>query len=263
MTLAQIYEKCEALAPISLSSEYCTRYGAYDNSGILIDTGNEITGIVFSLDFSAQAIEQAVQTGANLIITHHPAIYAKIADIRANDFDPLDKKLIECIKRGISVISMHLNLDCAVDGIDESLALALGKTGEESVMHKLCSGGYGRAYNVAPCSMQAFVDGAKERLNANRVLVYGNQAQTITRVASFCGAGADEETVRFAKQQGAQVIVSADFKHHILLLAKENGLNAVVLTHYCAEQYGFEKFYKKIRQSIALPCSLCTDDSLL
>lgn len=263
MKLAQIYEKCEALAPIGLSNEYCTRYGAYDNSGILIDTGEEIKGVVFSLDFTMQAIEQAVQTGANLIVTHHPAIYGKIADIRVNDFDPLDRKLIECAKRGICVISMHLNLDCAKDGIDESLALALGKTGEEKIMHTLSGGGYGRVYDVAPCSLQAFVDGAKAQLHASRVLVYGNQNQTVTRVASFCGAGADEETVRFAKEQGAQVIVSADFKHHILLLAKENGLNAVVLTHYCAEQYGFEKFYKKIRQSIDLPCSLCTDDSLL
>ena len=263
MKLAQIYEKCNELAPQTLSNEYCTRYNAYDNSGVLIETGEDIRSVVFSLDFSLQAIKLAIETGANLIITHHPAMYAKINDIRTSDFDPTDKKIVQCIKNGISVISMHLNLDCAKDGIDENLAIALGKKGEEKIMHPLSVGGYGRVYDVETISLQEFVEKTKNSLNAKRVLTYANGAQTLTRVASFCGAGADEETVRFAKEQGSQVIVSADFKHHILTLAKENGLNAVVLTHYCAEQYGFEKFYQKIRQSISLPCTLCTDDTLL
>ncbi len=263
MKLVEIYEKCDLLAPKTLSDEYCTSYDAYDNSGIIIDAGEEITGVIFALDFSLQAIERAEETGANLIITHHPAIYGKIGDIRVSDFDPIDSKLVRCLKKGISVISMHLNLDCAKDGIDENLALALGKAKEETLMHPLSTGGYGRAYAVAQTSLGVFAEKAKESLQAKKVLIYGESDRKIARVASFCGGGADEKSVQFAKEQGADVIVSSDFKHHIITLAKESGLAVITLTHYASECYGFEKFYQKIRRSISVPCAFCADETLL
>lgn len=263
MKLVDVYKQCDFLAPKTLSDEYCTRYGAYDNSGILIDTGENINGVVFSLDFSLQAIKQAEQTGANLIITHHPAIYGKISDLRVSDFDPIDRKLVRCVKKGISVISMHLNLDCAKDGIDESLAKALGETGEETLMHPLSTGGYGRAYEVEQTCLGDFAEKVKTNLQAKKVLIYGENDKKIARVASFCGGGADEQSVQFAKEQGADAIVSSDFKHHIITLAKESELAVIALTHYASECYGFEKFYQKIRRSISVPCEFCTDETLL
>lgn len=263
MKLVDIYKQCDFLAPKTLSDEYCTRYGAYDNSGILIDTGDEINGVVFSLDFSLQAIKQAEKTGANLIITHHPAIYGKISDLRVSDFDPIDSKLVRCLKKGICVISMHLNLDCAKDGIDESLAKALGKTGEETLMHPLSTGGYGRVYEVEQTCLGNFAEKVKTSLQAKKVLIYGKNDKKIARVASFCGGGADEGSVQFAKEQGADAIVSSDFKHHIITLAKESDLAVIALTHYASECYGFEKFYQKIRRSISVPCEFCADETLL
>jgi putative NIF3 family GTP cyclohydrolase 1 type 2 len=125
MKLIEIYEIAKKEAPKSLSDEYCEKYGAYDNSGIIVNTGEEIDKILFSLDMTNEAVEKAVKIGAKLIITHHPAIYGKISELSVDD--TLGEKLIKCIKNGISVISMHLNLDCAKDGIDENLMLAVKK----------------------------------------------------------------------------------------------------------------------------------------
>ena len=50
--LSEAYETIERLAPKYISDEYCKTYDAYDNSGILIDCGDEIKGALFSLDFS-------------------------------------------------------------------------------------------------------------------------------------------------------------------------------------------------------------------
>ena len=82
-------------------------------------------------------------------------------------------------------------------------------------------------------------------------------------MASFCGSGADEEAVAFAVKNGADVIVSSDFKHHVLTLANEKGIAVIALTHYASENYGFEKYYKKIRQSTNLACEYHTDNELL
>ena len=121
MKLSEVFQIANELAPTSVSDEYCARYGAYDNSGVLVNTGEEIRGVVFSLEFSNAALDEAIKTGANLIITHHPAIYAKISAIDSSAFAPLGEKLIRAIKNGISVLSMHLNLDCVDGGIDASL----------------------------------------------------------------------------------------------------------------------------------------------
>ena len=81
MKLSEIYKIADGIAPKRLSDEYCRLYGAYDNSGVLVDTGDEIKGILFSLDLSNAAIAKAKEMGANLIITHHPAIFSKIGHI--------------------------------------------------------------------------------------------------------------------------------------------------------------------------------------
>ena len=54
--------------------------------------------------------------------------------------------------------------------------------------------------------------------------------------------GADEEAVAFAVKNGADVIVSSDFKHHVLTLANEKGIAVIALTHYASENYGFKKY---------------------
>ena len=270
MKLCEFYKIINEIAPKALSDEYCEKYGAYDNSGILVDAGEEITGVVFSLDLTFAAIDKAIQNKANLIVTHHPAIYGKIDGIRAGDFEPLGEKLVVALKNGISVISMHLNLDAAAGGIDESLAqgvcLSAG-AGTRSmqnvgIMHPLSLGGYGRAYDVEKTSMERLIENIKKTFKTESVCVYGKKKE-IGRVASFCGSGADAESVAFAYAQGADAIISSDFKHHVITLALEKNLTVITLTHYASENYGFEKYYQKIRQSIALPCAYHTDEILL
>ena len=267
MKLCEVYKIIENVAPKSLSDFYCASYGAYDNSGVLVDVGEDIRGVVFSLDFSWGAIDLAKKVGANLIVTHHPAIYGKIGDLRVNDFQPLDEKLIVAIRNGISVVSMHLNLDVAAGGIDECLQCAVcgcdGAGTHLSIMHAVENAGYGRAYDVEETTLGALVDRLKTTLETQRVVVYGKENATVKRAASFCGAGGDEAAVQFAVTQGADVIVSADFKHHVIALALEKGLNVIALTHYASEQFGFYQFYKKISESCGLPCVYHKDEALL
>lgn len=267
MKLSEIYKIADSIAPKRLSDEYCAASGAYDNSGVLLDTGDEIVGVVCALDFTENAVDKAIALGANLLITHHPAIYGKIGDIRVED--PLGRKIIKCIQNGISVISMHLNLDCAADGIDESLMqgvrLASGAKKENEafeILHKISQGGYGKAYDVAEITLGALVENINREFETERTLTYGDKDKKIRRVASFCGAGGDVESVDFAKANGADLFISSDVKHHILIYAKEMGLATVVLSHAAAETYGFKKYYKKIRQAIDLPCEWHADDLL-
>lgn len=270
MRLLDVYNIIEEIAPKRLSDEYCVKFNAYDNSGILVDAGEAIDKIVFSLDFSFSAIEKAVEEKASLLLTHHPAIYSKIGEIRADALNPLGAKLALCLKNGISVISTHLNLDVAKEGIDQSLCEGISLSAGAGMkptglkyMHALNEVGYGRVYDVKEISLDSLAEQLKKTFETERVEIYGAKKKKIKKVASFCGGGADEEAVAFAKANSADVIISSDFKHHVLLLAKELGVSVITLTHYASENYGFEKFYKKISQKVALPCIYVKDKDLI
>ena len=271
MKLSEIYKIADQIAPKALSDEYCRNFGAYDNSGLLVEASEEIVGILFSLDLTNAAIDEAIEKGANLIITHHPVIYGKIDHICESDQMLLGGKLIRCIQNGISVISMHLNLDVAKDGIDENLMqavlLASGEmegagTCSIDIQHPVADSGYGRAYDVKETTLGALSEGLKKVLSTDRVLVYGDIDKKVSRASSFCGAGADERAIAFAKSKGAQVMISADFKHHLLQLLTESGMAVIVLTHYASEQYGFVKYYEKIRQQVKISCHYHTENNL-
>ena len=96
-----------------------------DNVGQLVSTDDEdVTAVVLSLDLTSKAVDIATNIGANLIITHHPAIPQPVS--RLDSSSPQTKELIRCIRCGINVYSAHTNLDAAPDGVSFRLAKKLG-----------------------------------------------------------------------------------------------------------------------------------------
>ena len=241
MRLKTICEIADGLAPFALSREYCEKYGAHDNSGVQLDCGGEIRRILFSLDLSSEAVARAKAFGADCVFTHHPAIYRPLYSLEEAG---VGKQVLACARAGISIVSAHLNLDAAEGGIDDCLMRGLGGEAAECVMHSLTGGGYGRISEIAPVGPEVFLKRIEREFGARRVLFYAGDRR-VARIASFCGAGTDDETVAFAISHGADTFVSSDPKHHLIAALAEAGLNVVILTHYAAENYGFRKFYEK------------------
>ncbi len=268
MKLSEIYKLADSIAPKVLSDEFCKNYGAYDNSGLLVEADEEIRGILFTLDLTMAAIDEAIEKDCNLIVTHHPVIYGKIDHICLSDEKLLGGKLVKCLRKGISVLSMHLNLDVVNGGIDESLMEGICKAAgagmrSPTIMEPVANGGYGRSYEVDALTLGELARNIGREFESDRVVVYGDLSRKLTRVASCCGAGGDENGVAFAKRTGADVIVSSDFKHHVVTMALEMGLAVIALTHYASENYGFEKYYEKIRRQVEVPCIFHVDRELL
>ena len=256
MKLKEIFETLETVAPVALSDEFCAKYRMYDNSGIIIDCKEDIKGALFSLDLSFKAIEEAKKKGFNLIITHHPAIFGGISRISADDL------IGTCLKSGISVISMHLNFDAAPQGIDYHLMRGLG--GEKAeILDGLQSGGYGRVYGVAPVKFSVLENTVCKNFNTQRALFYGNKDRVVKKIASFCGAGSGNGSIQFARSKKADVFVSSDMKHHEIAALLGMGINVIHLTHYSAENYGFNKIYSQISSTFSIPTAYFADEDLL
>ena len=254
MTLQEIYKKADELAPFALSKEWIEK-GAYDNSGIIVDIGGEINKVLFALDLTKASFEAAKRVGADCIVTHHPAIYAPIRSLGQ------DSLILMCAKSGISVLSAHLNLDAAKGGIDESLMEGLGGKSVLAIMQTLQCGGYGRVYDVKEQSLEELKAHAEREFSTKRVLTYGNAP--VKRIASFCGGGFDEEAIAFALEHGADTLCSSDSKHHLITGALESGLNILLFTHYASEQYGFHRFFLRMREALSVPCEYFAEERFL
>ncbi|MGE5379901.1 MAG: Nif3-like dinuclear metal center hexameric protein [Methylocystaceae bacterium] len=118
LTVASITGALEQKYPPSLAA-------SWDNSGLQLGAGNEkVTGVLVALDCTMSAVKQAEEVGAQLIITHHPLIFNGLKHIC---FDHPQGRLIrQLCSCGMSVYSLHTNLDRAPDGLNSHLARKLG-----------------------------------------------------------------------------------------------------------------------------------------
>lgn len=238
--------KLQAFAPLELSKMMIEK-GAYDNSGLLVSSAENVNGALFTLDLSVLAVKKAKALGVNTIVTHHPAIYAPLSTVSA--FDTLSSAVHNAIGYGMNVVSMHLNLDVCENGIDASLCQALGGKEYKIVDYLTDNAGYGREFKLN-LSFGEFVRNIKETFKTKKVLAYGSKNAKINYGASFCGAGGSD-AVSYVKNGGkAEVIITSDIKHHEIKEIIDNGKTLVILPHYVAEEYGFNKFYEWVKGQI-------------
>lgn len=238
MKLREIYELIDRFAPFDMSPKYAERCGFVDNSGIIIDTETDITNVLFTLDLTDKTVEHAQWIKAGLIVTHHPAIFHGIKKI--------DGVLLKAASAGIGVVSCHLNFDVAEKGIDYHLAKGISGCEDKDIeiLDPLLSGtGYGRRYPVN-MSLDELAGNIEKEFDT-RVNVYGDKTAYIKRAASFCGAGLDEETL---KKYSADVYISADIPHHVLVEAVKADKRVIAMTHFASENYGMRRIAKQFSQ---------------
>jgi dinuclear metal center YbgI/SA1388 family protein len=94
---------------------------SWDNVGHILGYKDDIINKVqVSLDLTENVINKAIETGVDLIITHHPPIFKPIQKI--NDGSIIGKKILKLIRHGINVYTLHTNLDGAKNGLNQYVA---------------------------------------------------------------------------------------------------------------------------------------------
>ena len=117
ISVAKIVKIMSEMAPARLAEDW-------DNVGLQVGHNEkEVKIILCALDFSAEVLEQAVQVHADIIITHHPAIFRGIKQL--TDLDWRTALLLEAARHDIAVYSRPLlvNRQRAADANDQRLVL--------------------------------------------------------------------------------------------------------------------------------------------
>lgn len=220
MTVEQLAKALDERIPCALSE-------VWDNDGRMIipNPSAEVTGVVCALDCTSVAIEQAKSIGANVIVTHHPLIFKPLPNICT--CDSVGKRVIECIKNGISVLSYHTRLDSMEGGVNDRLAAMIGLENVEAFLP------YGRIGDVEEQSFDTFSSMVKDCLGVSEVALV-KASDTVKRVALVSGSGKDE--ISECIKAGADTFLTGEVMHNHMIDCKELGLNLVCATHYATER---------------------------
>ena len=222
---------CE-LAPLDLQMDF-------DNAGFQIGYGEKpVAKALLALDVTDDVVQEAIDCGAELIVSHHPLLFHPPRQI--TDTDPATLRILRLIENGISVISMHTNLDIAEDGVNDVLIRLLGAEPSERLDAYGC-GRIGTLPEAMP--LDSFLELCRSRLQVNG-LRYVAGGREVRRIAVMGGAGA--EFIEDAVQKGCDTYVTADVKYHQFQRAAELGLNLIDADHFCTEQPVIPVLYGKL-----------------
>ena len=88
------------------------------------DTGREIHSVLLTTDITIDVVNEAIDLGCELIISHHPLLFHGLKQVCGQT--PQARVVEMAIKHDIAIYSAHTNLDSVVGGINTKLADKLG-----------------------------------------------------------------------------------------------------------------------------------------
>lgn len=217
--VSDVYEFLNTLAPFDTQMQW-------DNAGFLVgDSSAEAKKIGLCLDITADTLDQAVDKGVDLVISHHPVIFTSTKTLTSGSLP------YELVKSGISAICAHTNLDLASGGVNDRLAKDLGLE-DIGILNDddLPLGRIGKLQDAL--SVKQLAERVKAALCCGGVR-FTDSRDKIRTVAVCGGAGAD--LLISAKRAGADALVTGECKHHELLLAHSIGIALIDGGHFSTE----------------------------
>ncbi len=227
MTIYELIHIMENIAPPALAMEF-------DNPGLLIGTTRRnIKKALFALDCTLPVAKEAVDIGADIVITHHPLFFNGVKHILPDD--PQTAAAHMLIRHDIAMYAAHTNLDAAIGGVNDTLADIfslldvrplppenLGRIGslpETITLHDLCGIVNEKLNTKVRCAPAAFN--------------FDMSDIEVSKVALIGGSGGGD--VLSAHIAGADVLITGEIKHSQAIEAATLGLNVIQAGHYETE----------------------------
>lgn len=212
MNVQNIYDVLNELSPFSLQEKW-------DNAGLLVGSfDDEIKKIYISIDLDDELIDSMDEN--SLVITHHPLIFSELKKV---NFDTYSTKLLQkLIKKDISLISMHTNIDKTHLNkyvASEILGLKLINTDEFI------------SYANVNMNFNDLVKMISKKLKLKTTKAVKCN-EFIKKIAIVTGAG-----MSLLDEVDADCFLTGDIKYHDAMEAKARGISLIDIRHYESERY--------------------------
>ena len=224
MTVRDIVEAIEQFAPLSIQE-------GWDNSGLCIGApGDEVHGVLVGFDCTPELIDEAVEKGCDMVVTHHPLIFKGLKRIQGGD--PVSDAVIKAVRAGVAVYAAHTTADKVIAGVSGAMARRLGLS-DIAVMED--EGGYGLgAVGTLPHPMtgEEAIAYVKEKFGL-QVVRASKPVARVEKVAMCGGAGGSE--IDAARATGAQLYISGDVSYHNFFTP--DGFMVLDIGHFIREKF--------------------------
>lgn len=234
---------------------------SYDNVGLLVgDKEKKVNKVLITLDADENVIKEAEGKKCDLIISHHPLIFKPLSKIVTDD--SVSRTVIKLIKCDIPLISMHTNFDSVESGLCDLFLDKITDTKNRKSLDGDEINGCGRIATLKKIiKLSDIIDTIKVEYKLKSVRYIGDLDCEISKIAVCNGGGAD--FIYTAKENGANLYVSGDFKYHHARFAYENDISLIDVPHYQAEiifcEYMREILNKEFKNSLDI---LVTDKNI-
>ena len=220
---SEIIKILEEYAPPELAE-------SWDTSGWQVFYGNDNTSkVLLCLSVTDEVINQAVELGCNLIVSHHPVIFKPLKVVK-------DIKIIKAIQRGIQIYSLHTNCDKTNNGTSDLIAQKLGLK-KTAVLNDFVRVG------LAPheMSLEEFVSFVKLKFNVERIKLVNNARKSIIKTVAVC-AGAGAEFIPDVEKYNIDAYITSEIKYHDALDSRRAAL--LDIGHFESEKPFVEEIKK-------------------
>ena len=235
MKIKEVLSALERFAPLPLQE-------SWDNAGLQVGlTETEVSGALLCLDVNEKIIDEAIQKGCNLVVSHHPLLFRGLKTI--SDLTDVQRTVMKAVQKGICVISMHTNMDNAKGGVNYKMAEKLGLRDVQFLAPKMVNGvesGSG-VIGELPEAQAAddFVLVVKKAFGVECAMCNELLRRPVRKVA-LCG-GAGDFLLDDALKAGADAFITGEMHYH-QYFGYEQQIQICVIGHYQSEQYTAEIF---------------------
>ena len=220
MKVQEIYDVLNEISPFALQEKW-------DNAGLLVGSfEDDINNIYISIDLDEKLIQNAERN--SLIITHHPLIFSGLKRVNFNTYST--KLLKELIKKDISLISMHTNIDKT--HLNKYVA-------EEILGFKIENSKDFISY----CEINMKFDDLVKYVSSKLDLKTTNTVRCndfIKKIAIVTGSG-----MSLIDEIKADCFLTGDIKYHDAMEAKARNISLIDIRHYESEKY-FNKLIEEL-----------------
>lgn len=210
----------------------------WDHIGLSVgDPSDRVRGVLVSLDVTPESIDAAQRAGANVLLTHHP-VYLKAPSAfvpRSDQNHPLSSEtLYKAIKAGVTVISLHTNLDRSIEA-RKLLASMLEVSTSGSLEHPddARAKGYGMVSGAVELSLSDLAVRAARAFNTDP-RVWGRPSSPVRRLSMLGGSLGDFGDHALAC--GADAVICGEAGYHVCQDLAARGLGIILLGHDTSEQ---------------------------
>ena len=239
----ELVNRFNILCPFDMAVEW-------DNSGFLIgNPEREVKKAALALDATGSVIEEAIEKGADMIVTHHPLLFHPPKSIRADEH--LGSRIIKLVENRISLISLHTNFDICIMAELAAEKLGLTKCQVLEVTGEGEKGAYGFGrIGLLPREMtlKELAEETKKQLALDFVTVTGEEEKRVRKAAISTGSG--KSGIDACLEKGVQVLITGDIDHHTAVDALEMGLCLIDAGHFGTEKMFVEYMAEYFRKEI-------------